>query len=253
MKSFRIAGVLLLGAGLLTACASDGPPGRGGPPDGAAGGRRAQIFISPAGEPYRPEDGAQPMRQWFDRADLNHDGLLTAAEFDADQLRFFAIVDLDKDGVISSVEVRNYEENIAPEILAANERADLQTVPEEPIPGDVARIPNGRNGGGQGGGGRGGRGGPLMTGGGFVENGRQGAGRFGLINEAEPLRAADADFDYKVTLAEWLAASARRFGLLDTNKDGKIAFSELRGPPKQSLDRSSGPPAGSMRGRGQRR
>ena len=107
----------------LTACAGDPPEGpRRGPPPGEDGpgprGGGQQLFISPAGEPFRAPPGAPyPVAAWFAGADANHDGALTRDEFVADALRFFTVVDADKDGVIDGFEVSAYEQRIAPEII----------------------------------------------------------------------------------------------------------------------------------------
>ena len=59
------------------------------------GGRRAaNVFISPAGEPFRaPPDQPYPVADWFNRADADHDAALSRAEFKADSLAFFDRLD----------------------------------------------------------------------------------------------------------------------------------------------------------------
>jgi len=57
--------------------------------------------------------------------------------------------------------------------------------------------------------------------------GRDGAARFSLLNEPEPIGAADADVDGKVTLAEWMAATDRRFAKLDHDKTGRLTRDSL--------------------------
>ena len=49
-----------------------------------------------------------------------------------------------------------------------------------------------------------------------------GAGRayFALLNEPEPVSGADQALDLRITMAEWLAATDRRFDLLDARKTG---------------------------------
>ncbi len=99
-----------------------GGPGRarGGPPPGEPGPQRPrlQLFISPAGEPFRaPADAPYPVAAWFAGADANHDGALSRDEFVADAARFFAVLDADHDEVIDGFEVSTYEKKIAPEIL----------------------------------------------------------------------------------------------------------------------------------------
>jgi hypothetical protein len=199
----------------------EGPPqGRqDGPPPGRG------LFISPCGEPFRSPDG---LRAWFDGADADHDGGLTVGEFRADAMRFFKVVDANGDGVVDSLENRAYETRIAPEIIATADREDAG--------------PPGRGAGGPGGDGmgpppRGGPGGgdgpPRKARAGM--NRREGAARFGLLNEPQPVRGADADLDWKVTADEWARAATRRFALLDTAQTGRLALETL--PPPGGLSR----------------
>jgi len=66
----------------------------------------------------------------------------------------------------------------------------------------------------------------------FQGAGREGAARFSLLNEPEPLLAADADVDGKVTLAEWTRATTRRFAVLDKPHSGRLTLDSLRPAPK---------------------
>ncbi len=232
---------LFAASGLVAGCAASDPgplhgPGARGEPGAPAGPR---LFISPAGEPFRPNgSGLDPMRVWFDQADANHDGGIDRPEFSADHQRFFATLDLDHDGVLRGPEIRNYEENIAPEIATqpgggrgpggrgggggrgAGPRDD--GFPEGGGGGGGGRGRGGGSGGRGGGSGRGG--GPGGGGGG---GGVTGAGRFGLLAEPEPLGAADTNADFVISTAEWSAAAERRFATLDANHDGVLRFEEL--------------------------
>lgn len=156
-----------------------------------------QLFISPSGEPFRaPLGQAYPVGAWFGRADADRDGALVPAEFAADHITFFERLDADRSGVVDAFESNEYERTIAPEVTA-----------ESPPPRRARSLFGGR--------GRGGR------------DGLRGAAVYGLINEPLPVRAADADFDFKITRQEALAAADRRFGLLDVDKDGRLAWAEL--------------------------
>ncbi len=187
------------------------------------------------------------MRLWFDQADANHDGTIDQAEFLADHQRFFAVVDLNHDGILRGAEIRNYEENIAPEIVSPGPGG-----PGGPGggsgggrgpggPGGGPRAYGFPEGGGGGGGGRGGGRGGGFGGGGPRGGGPggapgfSGAGRFGLLGEPEPLGAADTNADFVISTAEWAAAAVRRFTTLDANHDGVLRFEELHrlsaGPP----------------------
>jgi len=217
----------------LSACAS-GPPDRpdgrgpGSPPPGmerppgraSAPGDRPQLFISPAGEPFRAPAGAPyPVQLWFEGADTNHDAALSRDEFVADAARFFATLDADHDGVVDGFEVSTYEKTIVPEILLGAGFGG---------PSGGGRR-GGRDGGGPpGGGGRpGGKGGP--PGGGL-----QGASPYSLLAEPQPVMGADADFNRRITREEALKAAKARFALLDLDRDGVLHLADLPPTPVQS-------------------
>jgi hypothetical protein len=206
----------------LAACASEPPRRefrhRGGAPPGE-GRPHHGLFISPAGEPFRGGDG---LAAWFAGADADHDGAITAAEFQADAERFFERLDANHDGVVDGFEVSAYEQTIAPEIAAME--FDRQ-------PGGGGEAEGQRRGGGR----RGGRGrlggqfGGDGGGRGPAGAGHEGAGRYSLINEPEPVANADENVDSKVTLEEWRHATAHRFAALDKAKTGRLTLDELRG------------------------
>jgi len=207
---FRL--IALAGCAILGACASapEGPP----PP-------RAElnVFISPSGEPFRGgATGAYPLDAWFSRADTNHDGALSPAEFEADAVAFFHTLDTNHDGVVDGFEIAAYEQNIAPEILPRIARLTARDI--APLPGtaqsahDIAESerPMGRR-----------------------SRGVTGAASFSLTPEPEPVASADTDFDGKVSLAEEIAAARRHFAMLDKDKDGKLLRSELPPTPAERL------------------
>lgn len=228
---FRSLGLTAVLAASLAACASgppDGPGGRRGPagddgPGPMGGG--PQLFISPAGEPFRAPPGAPyPVKAWFDGADANHDGALSRDEFIADSLRFFAVVDTDKNGVIDGFEVSNYETRIAPEIVGL------------PAPGGAMRRGPMGQGPGEGGGGDDMAPRRRQQG----TNVLQGAALFGLVAEPEPVMASDGDFDRRITKDEAIKAAKTRFALLDTDKDGLLKLEELPKTPAQGGLRPGG-------------
>lgn len=243
-----LAPALLIG---LSACASDepgprhgpgdrdhGPPGaeaRGGPP-------RPRLFISPSGEPFRGEGG---LARWFAQVDTDHDGSITLEEFRADARHSFAFLDTNHDGVIDGFEQQAYERDIVPEIGVFN-----FDQPEAPRQRRSAIGGPANPGGGIGGGGMGrSRNDPAQM---LADQsnavpkaaGRDGAARFSLLNEPEPIAAADADLDGKVTLAEWMARTDVRFAKLDKDKTGKLTMEGLlkQQPKDQKGDRRGGPP-----------
>jgi hypothetical protein len=203
----------------LAACAS-GPRHdmrRHAPSRGWAAGR---LFVSPSGEPFRGTDG---LAAWFARADANHDGALTAEEFQADAARFFKVLDANGDGVVDGFEAQAYEQAIAPEIAANDFDRPRAAAAERNAAGEHGAGHSGRRGG------RGGRGmaGPA-GGGGPITTSLEGAARYSLIDDPEPVLNADADLDGKITRAEWRAATARRFAVLDKAKTGRLTLDQLK-------------------------
>jgi hypothetical protein len=148
------------------------------------------IFISPSGEPFRPSaEAPDPFEAWFARADADHDGSIDRAEFRADALAFFKVLDVNGDGVIDGFELARYEKEVAPELAAEAE--------------------------GFGGDGPGrGRGGSRR-------------GHLALLDEPEPVSSADLALDSHITVAEWMQAADRRFDLLDVKKQGVLDHAAL--------------------------
>ncbi|MFL5296367.1 MAG: hypothetical protein ACJ798_08295 [Phenylobacterium sp.] len=201
-----VLGALLLG---LAACASE-PRGREGP--GPSGPPRVRLFISPSGEPFRGESG---LAAWFAGADANHDGALSREEFEADALRWFRTLDANHDGQLDGIELQAYEHERVPEIGMVDLVEGLGGGPRRTravrgggaaanIPADVGtaqlRAPGA---------------------------GREGAARYGLLNEAQPVANADSNVDGRVSLAEWKVATARRFERLDRARTGRLVLADL--------------------------
>jgi hypothetical protein len=193
--------------------AHDEPGDHGGPgARGEHGPRRPRLFISPSGEPFR---GGNGLAAWFAQADADHDGAITPAEFEADALRAFRLYDANGDGIVDGFEIQAYERERAPEI-------------GEIVVGGADAERGGRRGVRRRGG-KGGEGAPKD--GGPAGAGREGAARYSLLNEPEPLLAADEDVDGKVSLAEWKRATARRFARLDGAHAGRITLESLKPAP----------------------
>jgi hypothetical protein len=195
--------VITLAAGCATG------PGRASPLGGGHG-----YFISPNGQPFR-FDGGSPHGRWLAGADTNSDGRLSQTEFAADARRFFAAVDADSNELATSAEVSAWRAREARELEAM-----LAFIPART--GDEPRR----------------RSRPVWTqGGGFVRTQGPGAPRrpslVTLLNEREPVLASDADFNRRVTPAEFEAATLDRFRLLDLDGDSVLSEGELA----QFLDR----------------
>ncbi len=219
-----------LGVLCLAGCATGDAPEQPGPSGGPHGRglRYPNTFVSPAGKPYHARFGEPyPVSAWFAAADSDHDGRLTREEMRADAKAFFLELDTNHDGMIDGAEVENYENNIAPEILPpigrlhegegfdANLDLNDQRNTENP-------RNNARRGGGQARAPRAPKGETT-----------QGAALFSLLNQPEPVSAADTDFNGQVTLAEFLAAADRHFDRLDTKEQGYLTLAGLPKTPVQ--------------------
>lgn len=220
------------------------------------------LFVSPFGEPFRSGPGEPwPVAAWFAGADADHDGRLTRAEFLADGVRWFDRLDVNKDGVIGQAEIVAYE-------AMAGQLGGGMGGPGGPGGPGGGGGWGGRPGSGGGGGGAaladndqdggmgmpgggmggpgGGRGGP---GGGMGGEGPRGGGHrggmaatsilamAGLLNVPEPVKAADVDTNQRITPQEWSRAGDRWFDLLDTDKDGVLTLAEL---PRTQLQQRGG-------------
>jgi len=188
-------------------------------------GHQWAPFISPMGEPFRALTATDDtLADWFYKADSNRDGILTAAEMQADAERFFATLDTNHDGQIDPDELSNYEYEIAPDlqVMSRPRRAPGQPAPvvkaesADDLPVEKPR--------------RHGRGDQMDVGLGLGSD-LQGAARYGLLNMPEPVAAADTDFNRAVTLDEFRAAAIARFQLLDKAQAGKLTLAQLEAMP----------------------
>jgi hypothetical protein len=225
MQSLPSRGALafLLFLPCVAACASEGPPRMiGGAGSGEERGE-INLFISPAGQPFRAKSGEPyPVATWFRAADRNGDGRLTADEFRQDAEAFFTVLDTDRDAAIDGFEIADYERKVAPEILprVAGLRAGEGMDPR--IFDERGR----QRGGGEEGRGRRER---AMAG----DRLPQGAGLFSLLPDPQPVAAADNDLSGKITPEEWRAIAARRFTVLDKAGLGYLSLSTLPKTPVQ--------------------
>ena len=159
--------------------------------------RGGRLFISPMGEPFRPNGrDDDPLANWFRQADLNHDNQLTLEEMQKDAERFFALLDVNHDGEIDPDEITRYEEVVAPEI-----RSRFGPM--------LAEASGPRFGRGQ------------------DNDPHQGAGRFGLLDLPEPVIAADTNFNRGVSLVEFRQAAGQRFLALDIDRKGYLTLAGL--------------------------
>ena len=249
----RQLGIAALTLGLAGVAAHPGVAQQAGGP--AAAGF-TQLFVSPCGEPYRGRPGdPYPAALWFKQADLNHDGVIDLKEFKADHAGFFDALDADGDGVLDGPEIAFYERQVLPDVFLAerfSQRAQpglglAADTPDHPsLPGQggaklilvqqwlpgLMKPAEGSHPGEEHGynpDAAGAAKGPMESLGASRPKAREllAAARFGLLAEAEPIRAADANLDGRITKAEFLAAAERRFKALDKRKDGKLTLDEL--------------------------
>lgn len=188
---------------LCAACASGGaaPPDIDDDRDDGPPGPVEQLFISPAGKPFRAAQGVPyPVSTWFAEADQNGDGRLTREELRADAMAWFKVLDVNGDGQIDMPESTRWEDTLVPEITRSGAGRVLTQRGRR-------FQPLGRN---------------------ELDTQSQGAAPYSLINEPHPIRGADADLSFSVSAAEFQAAADRRFGVLDVDGDGVVRLVDLK-------------------------
>jgi hypothetical protein len=191
---------LLLALAAAQAPAATAAPMQALPP--APSRRFNRTFISPMGEPFRPSGrDANTLADWFQQADRNHDGQLTLVEMQQDAERFFAVLDVNRDGEIDPDDITRYETEVAPEIQSGASYG-------------MAALEEG------------GAGRPRWRGS-NANDGHQGGARFGLLDLPEPVVSADFNFNRGVSLAEFKQAAGQRFIALDVDHKGMLTLAVL--------------------------
>jgi hypothetical protein len=231
MKLFLVCAlVAIAGAAFAQTSPAKGPPPAALPGAPASHG----VFLSPSGEPFRPTPTApDPLKTWFEQADVKHLGYLDREAFRADAVRFFKKLDENGDGIIDGFEVADYEHKLVPELAEEAEgriagmgsdrsggSGSSQQAPGEGRPGGGRHRGSGdnQNAGAQG-----------ASGGDRTSSSRPPPSRISqLIGEPEPVSGADFNFDTHITLDEWLRATDQRFDILDQAKTGKLTLEALR-------------------------
>jgi hypothetical protein len=184
---------------------------------------RPQVFIAPSGEPFRVYgEVPYPVAKWFAGADKNADGKLDPAEFNADFLRFFDQLDVNRDGAIDSVEKARYEAEVAPETLGGSWTGTKQTVTNEEWDSKFAagtarpevERPKRNNG--------------VVP---------IGAARFDLLGLPEPVAAMDVELRGRITRRAAGEAARLRFSQLDTAHRGYLTLDALPETPTEGRRR----------------
>jgi len=197
IRQVLVAALALAAAG--ASAAADRPEGR--------------LFITPMGEPFRSTDPAvPPIQVWLNEKDTDHDGKLSQAEYLADATAFFARIDANHDGVLTSLESNYFWETYEPEILTewsnnsgfegVRRSNDGDNQDQTDASRDQARHQR------------------------EMDQRLRGAALYGLINVLEPIMSCDVNFDRRVTQDEYMACATQRFAQIDTNHDGFFALSE---------------------------
>lgn len=183
---------------------------------GPCGPPFATVYVAPMGAPFRTNGIVDPMRRWFDAADADHDGRLTAAEFAADADRFFTTLDTTRDGELDPQEVSAYEIDVAPEIRLYQADAGFFSKPHDRQAKRQAR---------------------------HAARDRAdyavalGAGQYASLNTPEPVASADLDIDRGVSRAEFARVAAARFQRLDVDGHGSLDYATLpRSPAQAAID-----------------
>jgi hypothetical protein len=164
----------------------------------------AHLFISPSGQPFRSVSGQPyPVVQWFRAADADHDGKLDKAEFKADAQAFYAVLDRNRDGMVTDSEIVYYETVLVPELNASGQATEYDTSDKTKLSGEL-----------------------------------QGAAPYALINDAEPVRSADDSFIGRLTLKAFLARADHNFDVLDERGQGYLTLEDL---PRTEVQQAAQP------------
>jgi hypothetical protein len=195
------------------------------------------VFISPFGQPFRAKEGdPYPVDAWFKQADKNADGKIDHAEFLADAAFFFDALDVNKDGVLDTIEVQRYEQRIAPEILGFRVKVADKAARKTEM-AQAAGLYGGRLWLAQGGGPEPGVTSVLPPGASrdptgpkiphSIDESRNGASPFSFFDQPEPVTAADLEFTGYIRKKNFLRLAGVHFQTLDHAEQGYLTLAGL--------------------------
>lgn len=157
------------------------------------------VLYSPNGEPLNGGILGHPscetaMTTWFNRVDTNHDGFADKSEFMADAHVQFSLMDIDRNGYLVSEELERYRMPYRTDRTQKPIHHSLQG-PQQRIHGKSDEV--------------------------------SASDLISQTNLIDPVMSADTNLDFKVTLAEFLAQSAKNFGDLDNQHSGRISRTDV--------------------------
>ena len=166
----------------------------------------------------RPQDSPQTcpntLIAWFHRVDTNHDGRIDHDEFMADAERWFSVVDADHDGFAEPSETAKIHAKIMPwdQEKADRDREEEEAALREQMDAEAqAREQPQRDRMGN----------PIP----FQKSSPR--RRPGVSIDLDPVMAADANLDNRVSKEEFMAMAERHFVQYDLNHDGFLSQDEV--------------------------
>jgi hypothetical protein len=208
VKRERRASMRILFSSLLIASLAIAPVAARRPrPPGSSGSIPRLLFVAPSGKPYRGQPGdPYPVAAWFAEADADHDGKVSRAEFRANFMAYFDVLDTNHDGEIDPDEIDHYESAILPEVhMNPVTFGGYSTDPSaDDSNGDASS-------------------GPSQV----PDEHPGGAALFGFFATPEPLLAMDTNFNRGISRSEYASAADRAFRALDPQNHGYLTLDAL--------------------------
>ena len=209
MGRMAVLGLGMMGLAGLGACSGDDLP------------KPPHPIFSPNAEILavkRPQDSPQTcpntLIAWFHRVDTNHDSRIDHDEFVADADHWFSVVDVDHDGFAEPAETAAIHAKIMPwdQAKADRDREEEEAILRDQMDAEArAREQPQRD-----------RMGNPLPAANYPTRRRP-----GVSIDLDPVMAADANLDNRVSKDEFMAMADRHFDALDTNHDGFLSQAEV--------------------------